>query len=234
METQGKFAGKIVLVTGGSRGIGYATAAAFLAEGARVAICALDGPRLAAALEELGKLGEVAGWQADVSDFPAMQDLVRRTLARFGRIAILVNNAGRLALADFSTQDTASIHAILDTNVRGTLNATRAVLPHLLENDAGCVVNIASALGTYGMPRAVVYCASKSAVIGFTAALALELRDTGVRVYGIAPGMTATDMQVQFSGYRQGLPPELVAEDILLLAGPNPPVRTGACLGADS
>lgn len=232
MKRQGKFAGQVVLVTGGSRGIGYATAAAFLDQGARVAICALDEPRLANALAELGKLGEVAGWPADVSDFDAVQELVRRTLERFGRIDILVNNAGRLALAHFAEQEKSAIDAVIDVNVKGTFYVTRAVLPHLLAS-GGCVINISSALGTYGMPRAAVYCASKAALIGFTEALALELRDTGVRVYGMAPGMAATDMQVQFSGNRQGVPPELVAEDVLLLAGPNPPIRTGACLGAE-
>jgi len=230
MNDQRSFAGQVVLITGGSRGIGYATAEAFLGQGARVAICAVDENRLADALRQLEAHGDVAGWPADVADYAAVEELVRLTLARFGRIDILVNNAARMALGDFATQDIALIDKIIDVNVKGTLYATRAVLPQMLERGAGCVVNISSSLGTFGMARVAAYCASKFALVGFTEALDHEVKEAGVRVYGMTLSMSATDMQVQFSGYRQGMPPEIVAEEILLLAGPNPPIETGACL----
>lgn len=230
MQAQQDFSGQVVLVTGGSRGIGYATAAAFLASGARVAICALNAERLASSLDALGKLGEVAGWRADVADYAAMQQLVKLTLERFGRIDVLVNNAARLAVGNFAEQGQEAIDEVIDVNVKGTLYATRAVLPHLLGNGAGCVINMSSSLGTFGLPRVVAYCASKFAIVGFTQALAKEVTEAGVRVYGITLSMSATDMQVQFSGYRQGMPPEIVAEEVLLLAGPNPPIAPGDCL----
>jgi 3-oxoacyl-[acyl-carrier protein] reductase len=230
MNDQRSFAGQVVLITGGSRGIGYATAEAFLAQGARVAICAMDADRLAEALRQLETHGEVAGWLADVADHAAVEELVRLTLARFGRIDVLINNAARMAVGDFATQDIAAIDEIIDVNVKGTLYASRAVLPQMLARGAGCVINISSSLGTFGMARVAAYCASKFALVGFTEALDHEVKEAGVRVYGMTLSMSATDMQVQFSGYRQGMPPEIVAEEILLLAGPNPPIETGACL----
>lgn len=230
MNDDQQFAGQTVLVTGGSRGIGYAAAEAFLRQGARVAICAQDEARLAKALETLGEIGEVAGWPADVAQRPAMEYLVRSTLERFGSIDVLVNNAARLAVANFAEQDWTSIDRIIDVNVKGVLYATRAVLPHMLARGSGCVINISSSLGTFGMPRAAVYSASKFALVGFTEALAGEVKEAGIRVFGMTLSMAATDMQEQFSGYRQGMPPEIVAEEILLLAGANPPIRPGTCL----
>lgn len=230
MNAPEKFAGQVVLITGGSRGIGFATAAAFLAQGARVAICSVDEPRLALALEELGKQGEVAGWRADVRDRAAIAELVRRTVQCFGRIDVLVNNAARLAVSDFAEQDPASIDEVIEVNLKGTLHTTRIVLPYMLAQGSGCIVNVSSSLGTYGMPRLAVYSASKFALVGFTEALAEEVKDSGVRVYGMTLSMADTDMQYQFSGRHQGMPPDIVAEEILLLAGPNPPIKPGACL----
>ena len=230
MDKQQDFKGQVVLITGGSRGIGYSTAEAFLARGAQVAICALDEDRLATSLAQLAKLGDVAGWRADVADYDAVKELVRRTLERFGRIDVLVNNAARLAVGNFAEQDRSAIDEIIDVNVKGTLYVTRAVLPQMLARGSGCVINTSSSLGTFGMARVAAYCASKFALVGFTQSLAQEVNESGVRIYGMTLSMSATDMQVQFSGYRQGMPPEIVAEEILLLAGPNPPIETGACL----
>ena len=230
MGMQQNFTDQVVLITGGSRGIGYATAETFLAQGAKVAICAENEIRLTNALSQLETLGDVAGWRADVSDHLAVEDLIRRTLERFGRIDVLVNNAARLAVGNFAEQDIASIDEVIDVNIKGTLYATRAVLPHMLERGSGCVINISSSLGTFGLARVAAYCASKFALVGFTQALNHEVKDAGIRVYGMTLSMSATDMQVQFSGYRQGMPPEIVAEEILLLAGPNPPIETGTCL----
>jgi 3-oxoacyl-[acyl-carrier protein] reductase len=230
MSNQRNFSGQVVLITGGSRGIGYATAEAFLKQGARVAICATDKDRLRNALDQLEAHGDVAGWPTDVSDYSAVTKLVELTLERFGRIDVLVNNAARLAVGNFAEQDQAKIDEVINVNIKGTLYATHAVLPHMLKRGSGCVINISSLLGTFGMARVAPYCASKFALVGFTQALNHEVKDAGVRVYGMTLSMSATDMQVQFSGYRQGMPPEIVAEEILLLAGPNPPIETGTCL----
>ncbi|MFZ4535179.1 SDR family oxidoreductase [Propionivibrio sp.] len=230
MDNQKDFTGQVVLITGGSRGIGYATAEAFLRQGAQVATCAMDENRLVTALAQLAKLGEVAGWRVDISDFDAVDELVRLTLERFGRIDVLVNNAARIAVGKFAEQKWVVIDEIIDVNIKGTLYVTHTVLPHMLKRGAGCVINISSSLGTFGMSGVAAYCASKFALVGFTEALAQEVKWAGVRVYGMTLSMSATDMQVQFSGYRDGMPPEIVAEQVLLLAGPNPPIETGTCL----
>jgi 3-oxoacyl-[acyl-carrier protein] reductase len=230
MDNRQGFSKQVVLITGGSRGIGYATAEAFLKQGARVAICALDEIRLAKSLQQLAAFGEVAGWRVDVANGDAVAELVRLTVERFGRIDVLVNNAARLAVGNFAAQKRSEIDEVIDVNIKGTLYATHAVLPQMLERASGCVINISSSLGTFGMARVAAYCASKFALVGFTQALNHEVKEFGIRVYGMTLSMSATDMQVQFSGYRQGMPPEIVAEEILLLAGPNPPIETGTCL----
>jgi 3-oxoacyl-[acyl-carrier protein] reductase len=222
--------GWTVLVTGGSRGIGYATAQTFLQQGARVALCAVTADRLAAAAERLGELGPVQALVADVRDKGQVQALVERTQARFGPIDVLVNNAGRGWAGEFALQEQVSIDELVDTNVKGVLYATRAVLPQMVEHRRGIIINVSSGAGLSGFGGIATYCASKFAVVGFTEALDQEVRGRGVRVYAVCPGRVATDMQVAYSGRRIGLPPERVAERIVALAGPRPPFDTGRCL----
>jgi hypothetical protein len=119
------------------------------------------------------------------------------------------------------------LDAVVDVNVKGVLYTTRVVLPYMLKQGRGVVINVSSGAGFTGFPEIVTYCASKFAVVGFTEALAQELRGTGVQVYGLCPGRVATDMQVQYSGERIGMAPERVAETILKLAGRRPPVASG-------
>ncbi len=224
------FAGKTVVITGGSRGIGYATAQAFLAQGARVAICALDAARLAAAEQALSERGEVFALRADVADYGALEAFFAQVQSRFGPVEVLVNNAGVVWAGAFATQPREALDAVVDVNVRGVLYATRLALPVMLARRRGVIVNVASGAGLAGFAHLAVYCSSKFAVVGFTAALAEELRDSHVRVHALCPGRVATDMQVQYCGRRIGMPPERIAEAILRLAGEHPPVAPGRCL----
>jgi len=146
---------------------------------------------------------------------------------RFGTVDVLVNNAGRASVGRFAEEEPASIDAVIDVNVKGVLYATRVVLPHMLQQGRGVIISVSSGAGLTGFPEIVTYCASKFAVVGFTEALAQELRGTGVQVYGLCPGRVATDMQQQYSGRKVGMPPERVAEAILQLAGRCPPVASG-------
>lgn len=210
--------GQTVLVTGASRGIGHATARAFLQEGARVALCARDPQRLRDAEQALAEEGEVAGFAADVRDPAQLGEAFDAAAARLGPVEVLVNNAGALWVGAFAEQPLESITQMLDVNVKGVLHATRLVLPAMLERGAGVIVNVASGAGLSGIPELVTYSASKFAVVGFTETLQAELGERGLRVHAVCPGKVATDMQVLYSGRKVGIAPEHVAERIVALA----------------
>jgi 3-oxoacyl-[acyl-carrier protein] reductase len=224
------FAGKTVLITGAARGIGFATAQAFLSAGTRVAICSRDPARLARAEASLRPLGELFALPADVSDRGAVQRFVQQALARFHAIDVLVNNAGVVWSGDFAAEDAASMDGVIDVNVKGVMYVAREVLPGMLARGRGVIVNVSSGAGLTGFAGLVSYCTSKFAVVGFTASLDAEVRERGVRVYAICPGRVATDMQAQYSGHRIGLAPEAVAGRIVRLAGDHPGARTGSCV----
>ncbi len=222
--------GRIALVTGGSRGIGYATAAALLEAGARVALIARDRERLARAREALAARGEAIAEPADVTDYAAVARAVESVRDRLQGLDILVNNAGVAWAGPFAEQPAASIDALVDVNVKGALHAARAALPGMLARGAGVIVNVSSGAGRTGIPELAAYCASKFAVNGFTEALAEEVGPRGVRVFAVCPGRVATDMQREVSGRRQGMAPERVAETIVALCGRRPRGRPGRCL----
>jgi 3-oxoacyl-[acyl-carrier protein] reductase len=221
---------RVVLITGASRGIGYATASAALQAGARVVMGAQTPERLERAASELAALGEVAQRAIDVADYGDMAAFTELALTRFGRADVLVNDAGVAWAGPFAEMPPAEIEATVDVNVGGVLNATRAVLPPMLARGTGTVINISSGAGHAGIGGLAAYCASKFAVNGFTEALAEEVGDAGLGVYAVCPGRVATDMQETVSGRRQGLPPERIAEAVLDLLGPRPPVRPGQCV----
>lgn len=203
--------GRTVLITGGSRGIGYATAKAFLERGAQVAICSLDHARLAHAEEHLRPLGDLFAHTADVTAPVQIHELVSKTIRHFGKIDVLVNSAGRAWRGDFVHQDLRSVGKDIDVNVKGVLFVTRVVLPHMLEKRSGVIINLSSGLGLAGAAGFAGYCASKFAVVGFTESLAQEVERAGVRVFAVCPGRVATDMQAEIAGRRMGMPPEELA-----------------------
>jgi len=221
---------RVILVTGGSRGIGFATALAFVKQGARVAFCGQDAPRLAAAEKTLATSGTVFAAIADIGDRRQVNALVESTRRRLGDIDVLVNNAGRLWGGLFAEQPPETIDQVLDSNIKGVMYTTRAVLPDMLARGTGVIINVASGAGLTGYAGLASYCASKFAVVGFTESLAQEVVTRGVRVYAVCPGAVDTDMQRQYSGTRVGIAPERVAEKILSLAGPRSPIRSGSCL----
>jgi 3-oxoacyl-[acyl-carrier protein] reductase len=217
-----------IVVTGGSRGIGLATARAFLKGGARVAICAMDQERLQQARRDLAGLGQVYAAAADVRDPIQVEAFVGRAGEELGPVDVLVNNAGLVWAGSFTEQPYESMGDVIDVNLKGLMYMTRAVLPSMIERASGVIVNVSSGAGLSGFADIVSYCASKFGVVGFTESLDQEVSGRGVRVYGICPGRVATDMQVQYSGQRVGMPPERVAERILELAGSKG--RTGKCV----
>jgi 3-oxoacyl-[acyl-carrier protein] reductase len=177
--------GRVALVTGASRGIGAATARTLANAGAQVGIASRSG-------ENPGVEGAFAQ-ACDVRDSAALDAMVAATVARFGRLDILVVNAGVGAYGPFLDLPAADLEEMIDVNVKGALYAVRAALPELLKSEAADIVTIASEAGRRGLPYEVAYCASKFAQVGMTSALDHELRERGVRCTNVCPGGVATD-----------------------------------------
>lgn len=177
--------GRVALVTGASRGIGAAVARALSEAGVDLALASRSGA-------DLGIAGAVAR-PCDVRDPSQVEALVGEAVDRFGRLDILVANAGVGAYGPFLDLPPEHLEEMIDVNVKGTLYAVRAALPHLVESGEADIVTIASEAGRRGLPNEAVYCASKFAQVGFTRALDHELRERGVRCTNICPGGVATD-----------------------------------------
>jgi NADP-dependent 3-hydroxy acid dehydrogenase YdfG len=207
--------GKVALVTGASRGIGAAVAHSLAAEGVRLALASRSG-------DDLGLDGAVVR-RCDVRHPDDLEVLVAEAVERFGGIDILIANAGVGAYGPFLDLPADQLEEMIDVNVKGTLYAVRATLPHLLESEAADIVTLASEAGRRGLPLEAVYCASKFAQVGFTRALDHELREQGVRCSNVCPGGVATDFAMG-RGRTPDMPalagmmsPEDVAEVVLFV-----------------
>jgi 3-oxoacyl-[acyl-carrier protein] reductase len=187
----GSLDGKVALFTGGSRGIGAAISRELAEAGARVAVNYRAGQEAAETLA--GEIGGLAA-QADVSSADEVQGLVERVESELGDLDILVNNAGvtrDTLIARMSDEDW---ETVIDTNLRGTFNTSRAVARKMLRRRSGAIVNLSSVVGVHGNPGQANYAASKAGIIGLTKALARELGSRGVRVNAIAPGYISTEL----------------------------------------
>jgi NADP-dependent 3-hydroxy acid dehydrogenase YdfG len=177
--------GRVALITGAGRGIGAAIAHALAAEGVRVALASRRG-------EDPGVEGALIR-ACDVRDLSSLEQMVAATVERFGRLDILVANAGVGAYGPFLDLPLDHLEEMIDVNVKGLIYSVRAVLPHLVRSDAADIVTIASEAGRRGLPLEAVYCSSKFAQVGLTRALDHELREQGVRCINVCPGGVATD-----------------------------------------
>ncbi|MBP5299987.1 MAG: 3-oxoacyl-[acyl-carrier-protein] reductase, partial [Victivallales bacterium] len=241
---------KTALVTGGTRGIGYAIASAFLREGARVAILGTTAEKAIAAALRLAQenqvsIEQVTGFGTDVRDTAATATTIDSVVALFGgKLDILVNNAGitrdnlvmRLGEEDWD--------AVLDTNLKGVFNCIRAAVRPMMKARGGRIINISSVVGRMGNPGQANYAAAKAGVLGLTKTVARELATRNILVNAIAPGFVETDMTAALTPvHRQKLleqiplgriaTPQEIAEVALFLAGPAANYMTGQCLSVD-
>jgi 3-oxoacyl-[acyl-carrier protein] reductase len=196
MKAPSGLAGKSVLVTGGSRGIGRAIVELFADEGAQVTFFYRGNAEAArAVVDGLRATGhDVHAEQVDVRDSAACQAAVERIADRAGRIDVLVNNAGVIRDNPLTALSDEDVQVVLDTNVGGVFNVTRAVAPYMVMQRAGCIVNLSSVAGQKGGRGQTNYAASKGAIDAFTRALAVELASRKIRVNAVAPGVIDTEM----------------------------------------
>ena len=204
----------VAFVTGGSRGIGAETVKLLSQSGWRVAFCYFSDD---AAAEQVAQMTGALKIKADVADEGAIDSAIKQAQIELGNIDLLVNNAA-ISFAGLFTQITSdNWQRMLNVNVNGVLNATKSVLPQMINNKRGKIINISSVWGQLGASCEVHYSTTKAAIIGFTKALAKEVGPSGITVNCIAPGVIATDMNSR-----------LTKEDLTALADETPLCRIGS------
>lgn len=238
---------KVAIITGGSRGIGYSTADAFLREGAKVIITASskeNADKAALTLKEKYPDRVVEGISPNLSSFLDLQKEFDEVSKKYGGVDILVNNAGVSESTPFTNYTEETFNKVMDLNVKGVFNSTRAVVDCMIKKGSGVILNTSSMVSIYGQPAGVSYPASKFAVNGLTISLARELGPKGIRVNAVAPGITETDMMkavpkeviepmiAQIPLRRLGQP-EDIANAFVFLASNEASYITGVVLSVD-
>ena len=201
---EGKLCGQVAIVTGAAQGMGAASARALAREGVRVVVCDIDGEKVAQVAREIDPSGERAlGLQTDVAREDEVEALVAAALERFGKIGILVNNAGVLRSTRVEEISAAEWDLVLDANLKGTFLCSRAVLANMKANKYGRIVNMSSSAGrSVSTLGGAHYTTAKAGVLGFTRALAKEMAPFGITANSICPGLIDTEM------VRENCPPE--------------------------
>ena len=238
---------KVAVITGGSRGIGLATAKAFLKEGAAVIITAsseANAKRAADALLAEFPGSRVVGISPELTNFDSVQEAFQKVKEQFGPIDILVNNAGVSESTPITAYTDELYDKVMDLNVKGAVNAIRAVTEDMVKQGSGVILNTSSMVSVYGQPSGMAYPVSKFAVNGLTLSLARELGPEGIRVNAVAPGITETDMMkavpkeviepmiAQIPLRRLGQP-EDIANAFVFLASQEASYITGVVLQVD-
>lgn len=243
--------GKTALITGGSEGIGRATALLFCKEGAKVGIMSRTGKHLRKVVSEAEGKGEIKAWTGDVSDEKDVKRVVRAFYKRFGKIDILFNNAGILEGGTVVTTTSDVWDRTMDINVKGVFLMSKHVVPLMAKHGGGSIINNSSVLGIVGMEGCMAYNASKGAVRQITRSMALDHAKENIRVNSVCPGYIKTKMDVEFMGnppdaeeqldeIAAGMIPMVrraeaveVAQSVLFLAGDESKYMTGSDLVID-
>jgi NADP-dependent 3-hydroxy acid dehydrogenase YdfG len=191
-KTPKSLAGQVVAITGGARGIGRATAAALIAQGARVAIGDIDAELAARTAAELG--AGTIGLALDVTDRESFATFLDQVEERVGPLDVLINNAGIMPLGPFVEETDACAERLVDINIHGVLIGSKLAIARFLPRRRGHIVQIASAAGKWGIAGGATYCATKHAVVGVTEALRQELRGTGIGLSLVMPTVVNTEL----------------------------------------
>ncbi len=238
---------KITIITGGSRGIGFATADRFLSEGAKVILTAssqASADRAVALLKAKHPHSAVEGISPDLSDLQQVQQAFGRVIRDYGCVDILINNAGMSESTPFLDYTEETFDKVMELNVKGVFNATRAVVECMSANKRGVILSTSSMVSITGQPSGFAYPTSKFAVNGLTVSLARELGPKGIRVNAVAPGITETDMMkavprkviepmVANIPLRRLAQPEDIANAFVFLASDEAAYITGVVLCVD-
>lgn len=188
-----RLTGKISLITGAAQGIGLATAIKFAQEGAVVIVCDVKQAAVDAAVQQCEALGaQAVGFVMDVTERDMVDAVVARVIERFGRVDVLVNNAGITQDARLQKMTLEQFDRVIDVNLRGVFHCAQAVAEHMTAQGSGVILNASSVVGIYGNFGQTNYAASKFGVIGFTKTWSRELGPKGIRVNAVAPGFIAT------------------------------------------
>ena len=238
---------KVAIITGGSRGIGFATADRFLEEGAKVIITASSqetADKAVAKLKEKHPDSVIAGISPNLADLKSVQDAFVIATAQYGCVDILVNNAGVSESTPFMQYTEDTFDKVMDLNVKGVFNATRAAAECMVARNKGVILSTSSMVSISGQPSGFAYPASKYAVNGLTVSLARELGPKGIRVNAVAPGITETDMMkavpkeviepmIARIPLRRLGQPEDIANAFVFLASDEASYMTGVVLSVD-
>lgn len=227
---EGQLAGKVAVVTGGSKGIGRSIALAMAREGADLVLVSRSERKLQETAEEIRSLGaDVLTIAADVGETSSAELTVNRALEHFGHIDILVNSAGITGMAAMADMTPATWEAIVQVNLMGTYYFCHAVIPHLVRQQQGKIINIGSDSSFIGYPMMSAYAASKHGVLGLTRALSEELKNSNIQVNALCPALVDTDMApAAFKG--RAIPPSGVADSAVFLASSRSDYITGEAL----
>ncbi len=238
---------KVTIITGGSRGIGFAIADTFLREGAIVIVtasCSENAERAADKLRALHPASKVSGISPDLKNLASVTEAFNKIVEQYGRIDILINNAGISDRAPFEQYTEEIFSNVMDLNLHAVFNTTRAVVEQMDKQGGGVILNTSSMVAEYGQPSGVAYPTSKFALNGMTLSLARELGPKGIRVNAVAPGITETDMMKavpkeiidpmikQIPLRRLGQPQD-IANAFLFLASEEASYITGVVLNVD-
>ena len=239
--------GKVAVVTGGTRGIGFATVKKFLENGAKVVLLGSKKESVDKAIEELKAINEnyeIDGAWPCLTDLSSVKECFSEIVNKYGKIDILVNNAGMSAMDKIYDYKEEDFKKIIDLNVNAVFNCSQAIVSYMKENGGGVILNTSSMVSIYGQPSGCGYPASKFAVNGLTKSLARELGKDNIRVNAVAPGVTLTDMMKNvpdsvIEPIIKGIPlgrigtPEDIANAFLFLASDMASYITGVVLSVD-